>query len=85
MAFVIHKEKQMADVIEITILEDGTSETIERDFTPEELAQREADATAAAEAAASAAAEAEVKAAARAELLGRLGITADEAALLLEG
>ena len=75
----------MANVIEITVLEDGTSEVIERDFTPEELAQREADAIAAAEAAASAAAEAEVKAAARAELLGRLGITADEAALLLEG
>ena len=26
----------MADVIEITVLEDGTSETIERDFTEAE-------------------------------------------------
>lgn len=75
----------MSNVIEITVLEDGTSEVIERDFTPEELAQRELDAAAAAEAAAVAEADAETRAAARAELLGRLGITADEAALLLEG
>lgn len=75
----------MADVIEITVLEDGTSEVIERDFTPEEQAQREADAAAAEAARVAAEEEAATRAAARAELLGRLGITADEAALLLEG
>lgn len=75
----------MADVIEITILEDGTAETIERDFTPEEQAQRDADAAAAVAAQEAADEAAAVKAAARAELLGPLGITADEAALLLEG
>ena len=60
-----------------------TGEVIERPLTAEELA---AQATAAAEAAA-AAHEAEVKAAADAEakaaLLAKLGITADEAKLLL--
>lgn len=73
----------MADVIEVTVLEDGTSEVIERDFTADELAQREADAAAALAAEQAAAADAAVKAAAREALLARLGITADEAALLL--
>ena len=77
------KESNMADVIEVTVLEDGTSEVIERDFTAEEIAQRDADAAAAEAARVAAEEEAAVKAAARAELLGRLGITADEAALLL--
>lgn len=50
----------MADVIEIDAL---TGKTVERDFTPEELAQREADAANAA----LALAEAEAKAAADAQ------------------
>jgi TATA-binding protein-associated factor Taf7 len=75
----------MADVIEITVLEDGTSEVVERDFTAEELEQREAD-QAAAEAAETERVAAQEKAAAdRAALLKKLGITADEAALLLAG
>lgn len=73
----------MADVIEITVLEDGTSETIERDFTEAEIAQRELDAAAAAEALAAEEAEAAERAAARAALLDRLGITEEEAVLLL--
>jgi uncharacterized protein YfdQ (DUF2303 family) len=60
-----------------------TGEVTERPLTTEELAQREA----VAEAIATAQAEAEVKAAADAEakaaLLTKLGITADEAKLLL--
>jgi len=60
-----------------------TGEVTERPLTTEELAQREA----VAEAIAAAQAEAEVKAAADAEakaaLLTKLGITADEAKLLL--
>jgi hypothetical protein len=56
-----------------------TGEIIEREMNAEELAQHEADrATAAAEKA-----EAEAKAAARQTLLDKLGITADEAKLLL--
>jgi len=34
----------MADVTEATVLDDGTSEVIERDFTDEEKAQRATDA-----------------------------------------
>jgi hypothetical protein len=33
----------MAEVIEVTVLEDGTSEVVERDFTAAEQAQRTAD------------------------------------------
>lgn len=67
----------MADVIEIDA---ATGEVIERAFTPEEAAQREADAAAfAAEQAAL-----EERKAARAALLERLGISEDEAALLRE-
>lgn len=58
-----------------------TGEVIEREMNADELAQREAD-KAQSEAEAAAKAEAE---AARAELLARLGITADEAKLLLGG
>lgn len=72
----------MADVIEINA---ATGEVVERDFTPEERAQREADALAAADAKAAADAEAALKAAARAALLDRLGMTEAEAALLLGG
>ena len=60
-----------------------TGEVTERDLTAEEL-QAQADATAQAEAERVAAeAEAAEKATAKAALLKRLGITADEAALLL--
>jgi hypothetical protein len=56
-----------------------TGEIIEREFNADELAQFQAD-----QAVAQAkAAEAEAKAAARAVLLERLGITEDEAKLLL--
>lgn len=68
----------MADVFEVDAL---TGEVIERAFTPEELAQREADAAAEAERQAAAA----ERAAARAALLDRLGLTEDEAVLLLGG
>jgi hypothetical protein len=69
----------MADIIEIFA---DTGQVIERDFTPEELAQRQADeAEALATQAAAEAASAE-RASARAALLSRLGITEDEAALL---
>jgi hypothetical protein len=56
-----------------------THEVIERDATTEEIAQAELDA---AEMAAFQAAN-QAKAAAKASLLERLGVTADEAALLL--
>ena len=60
-----------------------TGEVTERDLTAEEL-QAQADAAAEAEAErVTAEAEAEEKATAKAALLKRLGITADEAALLL--
>ena len=60
-----------------------TGETVEREMTDDEYAQYEADQAAwAAQQAAEAAAVAE-KAAARQALLDRLGITEDEARLLL--
>ncbi len=64
---------------QIKIVNAETGEEIIRDMNPEELAQLEAD-TAAALAEATAAAE---KAANKAALLTRLGITEDEAKLLL--
>lgn len=72
----------MADVVVIDAL---TGEVTERDFTTEELAQREADAAAAALAEMEAEADRQAKAAARAAVLARLGLTEDEARLLLEG
>ena len=70
----------MAKAIEVNC---ETGEVTERDLTAEEL-QAQADATAQAEAERVAAeAEAAEKATAKAALLKRLGITADEAALLL--
>lgn len=72
----------MADIM---IIDAATGEVTERDFTPEELAQREADTAAAVEAAAVAEAKAAEDAAARAALLERLGISEDEARLLLGG
>jgi hypothetical protein len=56
-----------------------TGEVIERDMTPDELAQWEADKTESAQRKA----EADAKAAQKAALLDRLGITEDEAKLLL--
>jgi hypothetical protein len=58
-----------------------TDEVIDREMNNEEFAQWQADQ----EAAAAAAAEAEAKAAQRQELLDRLGITQEEAQLLLGG
>jgi hypothetical protein len=72
----------MADIM---IIDAATGLVTERDFTPEEIAQREADQAAAAEAEAAAAAQAAEDAAARAALLERLGMTEDEARLLLGG
>ncbi len=60
-----------------------TGETVERELTPEEIAQREIDAAAFAEQQAADEAEAVAKAAQREALLARLGMTAEEAALLL--
>ena len=60
-----------------------TGEVAEVELTAEEIAQREADAKAFAEAKAKEEADAVAKAAAKAELLDRLGITEDEAKLLL--
>jgi hypothetical protein len=66
----------MADVLEIDA---QTGKTVERDFTADELAQRAKDkAKQATETKADTA-----KAKAKAALLDKLGITADEAALLL--
>ena len=71
----------MSEVLEVNA---ATGETVLRDFTPEELAQREADAAAHAAAEAAAVAAASERAAARAALLERLGISEDEAVLLRE-
>ena len=60
-----------------------TGEVIERELSADELAQREADAKAAAEKEAQEDADKAAKAVEKAALLDKLGITADEAALLL--
>lgn len=60
-----------------------TGEVLEIELTDEEVAQREAEAAAYAAAEAEREAEAQIKATAKAALLAKLGITADEAALLL--
>jgi membrane protein involved in colicin uptake len=61
----------------------ATGEVTERPLTAEELAQREADAAAFAEKKAEEDAKAAADAEAKAALLTKLGITADEAKLLL--
>jgi membrane protein involved in colicin uptake len=61
----------------------ATGEVTERPLTAEELAQREVDATAAAARKAEEDAKAAADAEAKAALLTKLGITADEAKLLL--
>lgn len=65
------------------IVDCSTGETIERELTPEEIAAREAEAAEFAAQQAAAEAEAAAKAAERAALLSRLGLTEDEAKLLL--
>ena len=60
-----------------------TGEVIERPLTADEIAANEAAAAQAEADAKKAEAEAKAKAAAKAELLAKLGITAEEAALLL--
>jgi hypothetical protein len=60
-----------------------TKEQIEVELTDEEVAQLEADRAKAEADKAQAEAEAAIKAEAKAELLTKLGITAEEAALLL--
>ena len=65
------------------VVDCSTGEVSEIELTAEEVAQREADAQAHAEAEAQEEADKAVKEAAKAELLARLGITAEEAALLL--
>ena len=60
-----------------------TGEVFEIELTDEEVAQREADATAHAAEQAKREAEEAQKAVARAAILDRLGLTADEAAILL--
>lgn len=74
----------MADVIETDYTTNPPTVT-ERDFTPEEIAQREADAQAAVDAAAAAEAKAVADAAVRAAVLERLGLTEDEVVVLLGG
>ena len=60
-----------------------TGEVIERPLTADEIAANEAAAAQAEADRVAAEAEAEAKAQAKAELLAKLGITAEEAALLL--
>ena len=60
-----------------------TGEVIDRELNAEELAQKEIDQAAYEAAEAIRLAEAEAKATAKAALLDRLGITAEEAVLLL--
>jgi hypothetical protein len=65
------------------IVDCSTGAVTEIELTDEEVAQREADAAAYAAQKAQEEADAEIKAEAKAALLARLGITAEEAALLL--
>ena len=69
----------MSDVVEINA---ASGERIERDFTPDELAQREKDQAEAAAAAQAAADQAAAKEAAKASALAKLealGLTTEEA------
>lgn len=65
------------------VVDCSTGEVSEIELTAEEVAQREADAKAAADAKEAEDADKAAKAAEKAALLERLGITAEEAALLL--
>ena len=71
---------EVATAIEVNC---ATGEVTERPLTTEELAERETNAAAAATAKAEAEAKAAQDAAAKDALLTKLGITADEAKLLL--
>jgi len=73
----------MAETLTKIVVDCTTGEVQELPLTQEELAQREADAAAFAQAKAEADAKAAADAAAKQALLDRLGITADEAKLLL--
>lgn len=75
------QEINMADTKIVVNCETGEVEKIE--LTAAEIAQRDAEAAAYAEAEAAREAEATAKQAAKADLLAKLGITADEAKLLL--
>ena len=66
-----------------TIIDCETGEILERELNAKELKQQVADEKEANATKAAVQAEAEAKAAARKEILDRLGITAEEAALLL--
>lgn len=66
------------------VVDCSTGEEIVREMTPAEIAAEEATATAYAEAMAQREAEALAKAQARAAILDRLGLTEEEAALLLK-
>ncbi len=70
----------MTTAIEINC---ATGEVTERELTADELAQREADAQAYADQKAADEADKAAKSVEKAALLAKLGITADEAALLL--
>jgi hypothetical protein len=75
-----HKEKQMTTAIEVNC---ETGEVIERPLTADEIAANEAAAAQAEADRVTAEAEAAVKAQAKAALLEKLGISEDEAKLLL--
>ena len=76
-------DQLMSETLTKIIVNCETGVVAEVPLTGEELAQREADAQAAATAAAEAEAKAAQDAAAKDALLAKLGITADEAKLLL--
>ena len=65
------------------VVDCSTGITSEVELTAEEIAQREADAAAFAEAKAKEEADAQAKAEARAAILERLGLSEEEAAVLL--
>jgi hypothetical protein len=69
--------------MKIAEYDQNTQTTIERDATADEVKQREADLAKDKADLLAKEAEAEAKATAKAELLARLGITAEEAQLLL--
>jgi hypothetical protein len=77
------RRNTMAEVATAIEVNCATGEVIERPLTAEELAQREADAAAAAARKAEEDAKAASDAVAKDALLTKLGITADEAKLLL--
>jgi hypothetical protein len=81
-ALKTHKGGNMTKPTKL-IINCETKEQTEVELTDEEIAQLEADRAKAKADKAQADAEAEVKAEAKADLLERLGITAEEAALLL--